>query len=267
MEAVKGAYVIWQRDLLRFWRNKARVLTGMSFPILWLLIFGNGISASLSLPVPGVKFVQFLFPGIISQFMIFMASFAAVSILQDREFGFLKEILVSPIPRVSIALGKVIGGATTATLQSLTILILAPLVGIHLTLRMVLELLPATFLLALMLSAFGVTLVSRLKSIDSGQYIFQFVTFPLVFLSGAVFPLVNLPRWLDIATKLNPVTYGVDMLRKIVFTTSNLPPAAITHLSPKLFDKPVSIHTDLLIVGSITLLFVAISSLAFTKSD
>lgn len=169
----KGVYIIWYRDLLRFWRNKARVLTGLSFPLLWLLIFGNGISASLSLPIPDVKFVHFLFPGVIAQFLIFTATFAAVSILHDKEFGFMKEILVSPISRSSVTIGKVLGGATVATLQGLTIIIFAPLVGISPTAKLILELIPEMFLLACGLSALGVAVVARLKSIDAGQYIFQ----------------------------------------------------------------------------------------------
>lgn len=267
MKFAKSVYIIWYRDILRFWKNKVRVVTGMSFPLLWLLIFGNGISASLSLPVPGVKFVQFLFPGVISQFLLFTATFAAVSILQDREFGFLKEILVSPISRTSIAVGKVFGGATTAVFQALPILIFAPLINIELNVKMVLLLLPAMFLLGLSLSALGVTIVSRIKSLDAGQYVFQFVSFPLIFLSGAVFPLVNLPRWLDIATKLNPFSYGVDLLRKIVFTNSNLPSAAIEKLSPQINGQPVSILTDLVIITTFTIVLVAISSIAFRKTD
>ncbi len=262
---IKGIFIIWYRDILRFWRNKIRVVSGLSFPILWLLIFGNGISASLRLPIPGVKFVQFLFPGIIAQNLIFVASFAAVSILQDREFGFMKEILVAPIPRTAIAIGKVLGGATTAAIQASTILIFAPLVGIHLSLKLVLEIIPAMLLMALTLSAFGVTIVAKLKSLDSGQYIFQFVTFPLIFLSGAVFPLINLPRWLDITAKLNPVSYAVDILRRVVFTTSNLPSSADV-----LFLK-VNGHSgyglDLLVTIGFAVVLTLLSALAFRQTD
>ena len=134
---LRGIYIIWFRDLLRFWRNKTRVVTGFSFPVIWLLIFGNGISASLSLPVPNFKFVQFLFPGAIAQYLIFNAMFSAISILQDREFGFLKEVLVSPINRTAIAVGKILGGATTATIQSLPVFILGPLIGVTLTFKMI----------------------------------------------------------------------------------------------------------------------------------
>ncbi len=262
---IKGIFIIWYRDILRFWRNKIRVVSGLSFPILWLLIFGNGISSSLALPIPGIKFVQFLFPGIIAQNLIFVASFAAVSILQDREFGFLKEILVAPIPRTAIAVGKVLGGATTACIQALTILIFAPLVGIHLSVRLVVELIPAMFLMALALSALGVTIVARLRSIDSGQYIFQFITFPLIFLSGAVFPLINLPRWLDIASKVNPVSYAVDILRRVVFSTSNLPPQA-----SQLYLR-VGSHSglglDLLVTIGFALVLIGLSTLAFRQTD
>ncbi|MBI3261124.1 ABC transporter permease [Candidatus Berkelbacteria bacterium] len=267
MKTLKGIYILWLRDLVRFWRNKTRVIAGLSFPVLWLMIFGNGISASLSLPIPGVKFVQFLFPGIIAQYLLFTATFSAISILQDREFGFLKEVLVSPINRSSIAIGKVLGGATVSTLQALPILVLAPLVKVGLTPVMVLLLIPAMLLTAIALSALGVAIAARLKTIDAGQYIFQFITFPLVFLSGAVFPLVNLPRWLDIAAKLNPISYAVDLLRKILFSHSSIPSVAIEALSPRLGGKIISVSLELTIVIAFSLVMIALAAAAFNRAD
>ncbi|KKR47247.1 MAG: ABC-2 type transporter [Parcubacteria group bacterium GW2011_GWB1_40_14] len=263
---INSIYIIWYRELLRFWRNKMRVLTGFSFPLLWLLIFGNGISASLSLPIPGVKFVQFLFPGIIAQYLIFTGMFSAISILQDREFGFLKEILVSPISRTAIALGKILGGATTSSLQVLPILFLGPLVGVNLTVKMILLLIPAIILLAIALSSIGVAITARMKSLDAGQYIFQFLAFPLVMLSGAVFPLHNLPVWLNLLTKINPISYAVDILRKIVFENSNLPPQAIESLSPTINGHVVAIHHELLIVVLFSSVMIFFASRAFHKA-
>src|SRR3989344_8899976 len=168
---IKSVWVIWYRDLLRFWRNKVRLIGGLAFPILWLLIFGVSLSSSLTLPVPGIRFVDFLFPGVIAQFLIFISMFGAISILQDREFGFLKEILVSPASRTAIALGKILGGASSAFLQALPIIILGALMGISVSLLMLLALIPAMILLAIALSALGVAIVSPMKSLDAGQYI------------------------------------------------------------------------------------------------
>lgn len=262
----RGIYIIWFRDLLRFWRNKTRVITGFSFPIIWLLIFGNGISASLSLPVPNFKFVQFLFPGAIAQYLIFNSMFSAISILQDREFGFLKEVLVSPISRTSIAIGKILGGATTATLQSLTVLILGPIIGVSLTFKMVFLLIPAMFMLSLVLSSIGVSVTSRMKSLDAGQYIFQFIAFPVVMLSGAIFPLHNLPIWLDILTKINPITYAVDILRRIIFENLNLPPQVIATLSPTINGKVISVGYELIIITLFTVILVVLASRAFKNA-
>ena len=259
-------YIIWSRELIRFWRNKVRVLSGFSFPILWLAVFGTGLSASLSLPVPGVKFIDFLFPGVISQYTIFIAMFAAISILQDREFGFLKEILVSPASRTAIALGKILGGASSAFLQALPIIILGALMGISVSLLMLLALIPAMILLAIALSALGVAIVSPMKSLDAGQYIFQFITFPITMLSGAFFPLRNLPLWLDILTKINPLSYTVDLMRRIVFTFADMPPEAVTALSPVIGGRVPSIAFEVVVTLAFCVAMTFIASLAFRKS-
>lgn len=262
----RGIYIIWYRDILRFWRNKTRVLTGFSFPIIWLLIFGNGISASLSLPVPNFKFVQFLFPGVIAQYLIFTSMFSAISILQDREFGFLKEVLVSPINRTAIALGKILGGSTTSMLQTMPILILGPFIGVSLTFKMVVLLIPAMFMLSLVLSSIGVAVTSRMKSLDAGQYIFQFIGFPIIMLSGAIFPLHNLPVWLDILTKINPISYAVDILRRIVFENLNLPKPVIATLSPTINGQTVDVVYELAIVTGFTLILIFLASKAFKNA-
>lgn len=264
---IQGISIIWYRELLRFWRNKTRVFSGFSFPILWLLIFGNGISASLALPVPNIKFIQFLFPGVIAQYLIFTAMFSAISILQDREFGFLKEILVSPLDRNAIALGKIFGGATTAMLQAVPILILAPFVGVSLTVNMTAEIVAGMALLALVLSAIGVAITARMRSLEAGQYIFQFIGFPLVMLSGAVFPLHNLPVWLDILTKINPVSYGVDILRRSVLSNLNVPARAIEILSPTVGGRVVPVGYEIALLVAFGAVMVFLAAQAFRQSS
>lgn len=262
----RGIFIIWYRELLRFWRNKTRVATGFSFPILWLLIFGNGISASLKLPVPNVKFTQFLFPGVIAQYLVFTSMFSAISILQDREFGFLKEILVSPIRRSAIALGKIAGGATTVLFQAFPILILGPLVDVPLGIATIVYLFLAIAMLALALSAIGVAITARMRSLDAGQYIFQFISFPLVMLSGAMFPLRNLPWWIDILTKINPISYAVDALRRIVFEGLGFPTRVITALSPTIDGAVIPLGYEVGIVLGFTLVLIMIASRSFERS-
>ena len=266
MQYLRTIYTIWYRDILRFWRNKLRVITGFSFPIIWLAFFGTGISASLTLPVTGITFLHFLFPGVMAQYLIFTALFGAISILQDREFGFLKEILVAPVSRSAIAIGKVFGGATSATLTVIPLVIIGPFIGVPVSVRMIIYLILSLALLSLCLSALGVAIVSKMKSLDSGQYIFQFITFPIVMLSGAFFPLRGLPMWLNILTKINPISYAVDIIRRTVFMNFDGTQDVATSLSPTINGNVLSMQFEILIVVVFTILMILLASRAFNST-
>ena len=206
---LRAVYIIWYRDLLRFWRDRARIVASLAQPLLFLLIFGTGLSSAIAgsgQATGPVDYVQFMFPGIIGMAVLFAAVFGAMSIVWDREFGFLKEVLVAPIDRSAVAIGKSLGGATQAMIQGLILLVLAPLVGVKLTIESVLLLVPFVFLLAFALSAMGVALASRMKSMQGFQIVMNFLMMPMFFLSGALFPLGNLPTWLAVLTRLNPAT-------------------------------------------------------------
>ena len=264
---INSILIIWHRDLLRFWRNKTRVIGSFMFPILWLAVFGIGISATVSLPAPGIRFLDFLFPGILAQFLIFTAMFGAISILQDREFGFLKEVLDSPAPRIAVAIGKILGGATSAFISIIPVIILGRVVGVHVTVKMILLMLPALAMLAIALSGLGVAIVSRLKSLDSGQYVFQFIMFPLTMLSGAFFPLSNLPTWLSILTKINPISYAVDMVRRIVLMNlPGVPDQAVTMLSPTINGSVPALSTEIIIVAIFMALVTSFAAWGFNRS-
>ena len=264
---ITAILIIWYRDLLRFWRNRIRMVGSFIFPILWLLVFGLGLSASLTLPVPELKFVMFLYPGILAQFLIFTSMFSAITILQDREFGFLKEILVSPIPRSAVAIGKILGGATTGFINLLPVILLAPVVDVGLSWAMIAELIPALALLSLALSALGVAITSKLKSLESGQYVFQFIMFPLVMLSGAFFPLRNLPEWLNILTKLNPISYAVDLIRRIVMNHQDISRDVVDFLSPTIDGRVVSMGFEFAVVAYFTIALIILASYFFSRSD
>lgn len=269
----KVVTIIWYRDLLRYWRNKVRAISGLTFPILWLVIFGTGISKNLQfsqVQTPSdlnFSYATFLFPGIIGLNIIFTSVFSAVSIISDREFGFMREILVAPIPRAAIALGKTLSGTTIAVIQALLVVALAPLVGISLNWHMIGLLVPAMVAVAFALSAFGVLIASRLKSQEAGQYVFQFVTFPLFFLSGGLFPLTNLPAWMEIAVKLNPVSYAMDLMRKAVLLGGHVPQLLIDRLSFTVFGNPVKVTMDLVVVLGFAGVMLALGLAAFSKSD
>jgi len=165
---------------------------------------------------PGVNFTQFMFPGIIGMTVLMSSFMAGVSVVWDREFGFLKEVLVAPISRASVAAGKTLGAATVALLQGIIILLFAPLVDISLSTWTVLALLPLMFLLAASIGSLGVLLATRIRSMEAFQAVMQMLMFPMMFLSGVFFPLQGLPAWMNILVKVNPATYGVALIRQVV---------------------------------------------------
>ena len=207
---------MWYRDVLRFWYDKARMLSALLFPIFFLFMFGSGLQGSIGLMSGGINFTQFMYPGIIGMSVLMGSFMSGVSIVWDREFGFLKEVLVAPISRVSVALGRTLGSATVATIQGIMILILAPFIHVSLTVWMVLALIPLTFLLAASMGSLGILLASRIKSTEAFQAIMQMLMFPMIFLSGVFFPMQNLPSWMSFIVKINPASYGVASIRQVM---------------------------------------------------
>jgi ABC-2 type transport system permease protein len=261
-------YVIWYRDLIRFWRDRARLVASLAQPLLYLLIFGTGLSSALSGAsgtfagsdsAGGLTYVQFIFPGIIGMAVLFSAIFGAMSIVWDREFGFLKEVLVAPIDRSAVAIGKALGGATQAMIQGLVLLVLAPLIGLDLSLMMILALVPLTFVLAFSLSALGVAIASRMKSMQGFQMIMTFLMMPMFFLSGALFPLQGLPSWMNVLTRLDPAAYGMDPLRRVVLGSA-LPPDVVERMGLDLFGTvlPVPAEAAILLAFGALMLWIAI---------
>lgn len=225
--------VIWKRELIRWWRDKARIVGSLTFPLIFLFVFGSGLSGAMGSLAGGqgeVDFTQFIFPGIIAMNVFFASIFNGVSLVYDREFGILKEVLVAPVSRAAVAFGKTLGGATVATAQGTLVFLFAPFVGVSLTPLLVLQLWPIMFLGAFALSSFGVVIASRMNRSESFQVVNQFVTFPLIFLSGVFFPLQDLPSWMEVLVKVNPISYAVDPLRRLVLEAQNLPPQLMDRL-------------------------------------
>lgn len=215
-------YSIWLRDVIRVGRDRSRIVGAMAQPILYLFVFGTGMSRAFtttsakSLPFGGQNYVVFLYPGILGMAILFTSIFSAISIVWDREFGFLKEVMVAPISRATVAVGKGLGGSTIALGQGIVILLFAPLAGVHLSWQTVLLLIPTMALVAFSLTSLGIVVASRMRTMEGFQMIMNFLMMPLFFLSGAMFPLQRLPGWLTVLTRLNPLSYGVDALRTIV---------------------------------------------------
>jgi ABC-2 type transport system permease protein len=215
-----GVYIIWFRDVLRYWRDRARLVSSLGQPLLFLIVFGSGLTASLGAGLTSqlgnVSYVRFLFPGIVAMAVLFTAVFSAISIVWDREFGFLREVLAAPISRVAVVLGKAFGGSTVAMFQGAILLILAPILGVSLDPLLVLKLLCLMFLTALALTSMGILIAARLQSMEAFQMIMNFLIMPMFFLSGAFFPLRGLPAWMSVITRFDPVAYGVDPMRRLL---------------------------------------------------
>ncbi len=221
MKRFRAVYIIWLRDLKRHFRDRARIFGSLGTPIIFIFILGQGLGSSIGQNLPAaaggaLDYKTFMFPGILGMTVLFAGVFASVSIVWDREFGFLKEMLVAPVPSWSIALGKVISGATIASFQGCLMLLLAPLVGVSISPLMIAKLLPTMFLVACSMTGLGVLVASRLKSMQGFQIIMNFIMMPMFFISGAMFPLGNAPAWMDTLAKIDPLTYGVDALRSIM---------------------------------------------------
>ncbi|MBI2860085.1 MAG: ABC transporter permease [Chloroflexi bacterium] len=216
MKELIGAYIIWYRDILRFWHDKTRMIGAVTFPLLFLVVFGSGLSARMGTFAPGVDFTRFMFPGVIGMTVLMTSFSAGVGVVWDREFGFLKEVLVAPISRVTVALGKALGSATIAMVQGVVILLFAPLLGIKLSAGTVLELLALMFLLAISMGSMGILLATRIRSMEAFQAVMQMLLFPMVFLSGVFFAVAELPGWMSLLVKVNPATYGVTPLRQVM---------------------------------------------------
>jgi ABC-2 type transport system permease protein len=219
-DVLRAIEVVWRRELIRFGRNRLRIVTSLVQPVLFLFVLGTGISSLVSRGVPttgGVSFRTFMFPGVVAMTVLFTSIFSAVSIVWDREFGFLREMLVAPVRRGALVAGKCAGGATVATLQALIMLALAGLVNVPYSPVLLVTLAAEMLLAAVTITALGTALASRMAQVESFQVVMQFVVLPLFFLSGAVFPLRGLPGWLNVLTRLDPLAYVVDPMRRAVF--------------------------------------------------
>lgn len=252
--SLRAIYIIWYRDVLRYWRDRWRVIASLAQPLLYLIIFGTGLSSSLrgaggfGSGGSGMSYQQFIYPGVMSMAILFTAIFGAMSIVWDREFGFLKEVLVAPINRSAVAIGKTLGSTTQAMVQGLILLVLAPFVGVKLTPLLVVELIPLAFMLSFALSALGVAVGSGIRSIQGFQVVMNFLMMPMFFLSGALFPLSRLPGWMTVLTRLDPAAYGVDPIRRAVLSGSGVPNTFVNRLSLSLFGATLAIPVEELIL-------------------
>lgn len=222
-KAFNTVYTMWLREMLRFWRSKSRIIGALATPLFFLVILGTGFSSVFQFRGGGSINISFFAPGFIGMAILFSSLMGGVSIIWDREFGFLKEILIAPVSRFFVALGKAVGGVTTAMIQGVLIMIIAWLIGVeYRSFSGVLAGIFIMFISGIGFIGLGIAVASRIESHEGYQMVMSFLTMPLVLLSGAFFPISNLPSWLSLLVYANPLTYGVEALRWSLLGSSTI---------------------------------------------
>src|SRR6266566_1704485 len=267
---LRAIVIVWRRELIRFRTDRLRAITSLIQPVLFLFVLGTGLSslAGRSMP-PGVSFKTFIYPGVLAMSVLFTAIFSAASIVWDREFGFLREILVAPVSRASIVIGKCLGGATIATFQGVIFLALAGFAHVPYNPVLLVTLVGELLLLSFTLTAFGVMLAARITQFQAFMAVTQMLVMPLFFLSGALYPLSGLPSWLTVLTRIDPLTYIVGPMRHAVFEHLSLPAGAQHLLAPGVTwgGWPVPEWLSLAIVAVMGLLMMSIAIAQFRKTE
>ncbi|MBI4684461.1 MAG: ABC transporter permease [Nitrospirae bacterium] len=246
-------YVIVSREFKKFIRERSRLISAIARPLVWLFLVGAGMSRLVA-PVDGVSYIQFIFPGILGMTILFSSMFSSISIIWDKEFGFMKEILVAPVSRLSIVVGKALSGTIVSTIQTVIVLALFPFLGLKLDLLNIVSAILICAMVSFSISAFGIVLATFYESYESFSVIMNFIIMPMFFLSGAMYPVKLLPDVLKFVSKLNPLTYGIDALKHVVS------PVTKGNMSPDF-----SFLTDILILVLASVAFVFVGGKAFER--
>jgi len=253
MTETNAVYVIVAREFKKFIREKSRLFSTIARPLLWLFLVGAGMSRLVP-AAGGVSYIQFIFPGILGMTILFSSIFSSISIIWDKEFGFMKEILVAPVSRFSIVIGKAVSGMILSTIQAAIILALFPFLGLKLGVFQIVEIMLVCAILSFAIAAFGIVLATFYDSYESFSVIMNFIIMPMFFLSGAMYPVKLLPPVLKIITKVNPLTFGIDALKNLIF------PFEKGSMSP---DFPL--YLDVLVIVTASFVFILIAGKAFER--
>ncbi|HVV74707.1 MAG TPA: ABC transporter permease [Mycobacteriales bacterium] len=269
LHELRAIGIVWQRDMSRVMADPARLVSSLLQPLLFLFILGAGLSAAVRGGTGGAQFKTFLFPGVLITGILFTAVFSAISIVWDREFGFLREMLVAPISSSSIVVGKCLGGATIATVQSILILALAGTVHVPYRVGLMLGLIGIVFATSFTMTAFGLVLAARVKSVQTLMPLVNMLLMPLTFMSGSLYPLgPQAPRWLDIVARYNPLTYAVTAARTMV--VRHLPaddPTRLLFHGLTWLGWPVPAWLDAVVVVAVGVGLLAVSCLLFSRTE
>jgi ABC-2 type transport system permease protein len=229
---LRAMKIVWRRDVIRFANDRIRIVTSLVQPLLFLFVLGSGLQQVSSSGTHGVDLKTFIYPGILCLAVMFTAMFSAASIVWDREFGFLREMLVAPVSRSSIVIGKCLGGATVASVQGVILIALAGAVHVPYDPLLILGIFGLQLLLAFSITAFGVMVAARITQMQSFMGVMQMIVMPMFFLAGALYPVGNLPGWLTVLNRIDPLTYAVDPMRRLVFDHLDVSAEAHKALAP-----------------------------------
>jgi ABC-2 type transport system permease protein len=265
----RAVKIVWQRELIRFFTDRLRIATSLVQPFLFLFVLGSGLSHLTQASTGGLNLRTFLYPGILAMAVLFTALFSAASIVWDREFGFLREMLVAPVRRSSLVIGKCLGGATVAAFQGVLVIAIAGLVGVPYNAGLMFAVFGIQLLLAFTITAFGVMTSARIRQMQSFMALTQMLIMPLYFLSGSVFPAAGLPTWLTVLNRVDPLTYAVDPIRRVVFEHLSMPAAVRARLDPGVTWNGWQVPTGLEIglVAAIGLAMLGVAVVQFGRTE
>jgi ABC-2 type transport system permease protein len=266
---VRAIKIVWRRELIRFFGDKLRIVTALVQPFLFLFVLGSGLQHVAAGGTYGVNFKTFIYPGILCIAVMFTAMFSTASIVWDREFGFLREMMVAPIRRSSIVVGKVFGAATVASFQGLIVLAIAPLVHVPYAPTLLISVFAIQLLLAFSIASFGAMVAVRIKQMQSFMAVMQMIITPMYFISGAMFPPSGLPTWLTILNRIDPIAYAVDPIRRIVFNHISMTPSARKALDSGItwwgWRVPTLLEVAMVLVLGLIMLGIAIWEFSSTE--
>ena len=243
-------YVLVAREFKKFVREKSRLISTLARPLLWLFLVGGGMSRIVT-PDLGVSYMKFIFPGILGMTILFSSIFSSLSIIWDKEFGMMKEILVAPVSRFTVVIGKALSGTLIAVIQTVIILMVAPFLGIEMGLSAICYTVAIAVLLSFCISSLGIVIATFYESFESFSVIMNFIIMPMFFLSGAMYPVNKLPHILQVITRINPLTYGVDAFKHVLLEADGI--------------VDFSLATDISVLVAASLIFVSVAGLLFER--
>jgi ABC-2 type transport system permease protein len=265
----RAVRVVWWRDLVRWSGDRVRIVTALIQPLLFLFVLAPGLQTLSAASTDGVELTTFMFPGVLCMAMWFSAMISAAGLVMDRELGFLREMLVAPVRRSSIVLGKCLGGMTIAATQGLILLALAGLVHVPYAPLLLLRIFGLQLLIAFAVTALGLMVATSVQQAPTFNSVMQALVFPVIFLSGAMYPVSGLPSWLRAVNRLNPLTYAVDPMRRLVFDHLDISPAARHRLAPGVtwwgWQVPSLVEVGMVLALGLAMLAVAIAR--FTRVE